>query len=490
MPAHAVAPLGLPRPLIVGAALAGSLAAGTAMAQSARLGLALAAGLCYASLILLNLRLGVVLWIPTVSLVAVAALDVGPNLAACLIMFAWLGAFAARYSNIPAAVVKNRHLLIAVAAAAAWALLSIAWTVRPRLGSDIFFGWLVAVAIVLVISTTLIDRRYLRWAAVAFVAGAVISVGIGLVGGAVQTPTSASQEGAARLVGGSGDPNFLAAGIVPAIVLAFALAAGSAHPAARLAVLPVVAFLMAGLVASQSRGGMIAALVAALAALVLARRGRGWVVVGLLSMLGAAAAWYVVDPVAWERLLDFNESNGRGELWNVAWRMWQDHPVAGVGLQGFLDSAGGYARLLGPLEFSEFITEQPHVVHNSFLEMLAETGIVGLGLYLTVVAISLRCARRAVRLYERLGDVAMAALSKGVIVSVLASLTAAMFISSQTDRRFWVLVALGPALLGAAERRAGVRRDDDDDVVPVRATASARRPVALGFGRRQTPHTL
>jgi O-antigen ligase len=452
MRAHSVAPLAVPRALIVAIALAGSVAAGSAMAQSARLGAAVAVALCYATLVLLDLRLGVVLWIPTVSLIAVAALDVGPNLAGCLILFAWFGAFAARDSDIPAIVVEHRRFLIAAAAIAAWALLSMAWTFRPRLGSDIFFGWIATVAIALVISTTLTDRRSLRWAATAFVVGAVISVAVGLVGGAVHAPADGTAAAAARVVGGSGDPNFLAAGIVPAIVLAFALAAGTRHPVARVAVLPVAAFLTVGLIASQSRGGLVAALVAALAALVLAKRRRGWVAMGLLWVAGAAAAWYVADPVAWERLSDFNESSGRGELWNVAWRMWQDHPVAGVGLQGFLDASGDYARALGPLKYAEFITEQPHVVHNSVLELLAETGIVGLGLFLAVVAISLSCAHQAARRFEQIADAAMVSLSKAVIVSVLASLTAAMFISSETDRRIWVLLALGPALLAAARR--------------------------------------
>jgi hypothetical protein len=451
MSALPVAPLPVPRYLIVAVALAGSVAAGSAMAQSARLGTALAVALCYATLILLNLRLGVLLWIPTVSLLAVTALGVGPNLAACMILFAWFGAFAARHSDMPALVVQHRHVLIAAAALAAWAVLSMAWTFRPRLGSYVFFGWITAVAIMLVISTTLTDRRSIRWAAAAFVAGAVVSVAIGLLGGAVQTPANATD--AVRVVGGSGDPNFLAAGIVPAIALAVALAAG--HPAARVAVLPVVAFLAAGLVASQSRGGMVAALVAAVAALVLARRRRGLVVMGLLWVVGAAAAWYVADPATWQRLFNFSESSGRSELWSVAWQMWQDHPLAGVGLQGFLDSAGGYARALGELEYAEFITEEPKVVHNSFLELLAETGIVGLALFVAVVTLSLRSAWQAVRRFEAMEDVAMAALSKAVIVSVLASLTAAMFISSQVDRRLWVLLALGPALLAAARRSPG-----------------------------------
>jgi O-antigen ligase len=134
--------------------------------------------------------------------------------------------------------------------------------------------------------------------------------------------------------------------------------------------------------------------------------------------------------------------------------MWQDHPIVGVGLGGFIDNASDYVRAVGPLQFANFIAEQPHVVHNSYLEMLAETGIVGLGLYLAVVAACLRCAWRAAKRFEQAGDAAMAVLSRAVIVSVLSMLTAAFFISGETDRRAWVLLAFGPALLAATRSEA------------------------------------
>jgi O-antigen ligase len=437
-------------------ALAAALAVGTAMAHSPRLGVAATMALCYVPLVLLHLQLGIVLWLPLIFLPAVAALDIGPNAAGMLILFAWLGAFATRYSSVRRLVVEQGRLLAAVGALVLWLLLSMAWALRSPVGSDVFFGWLVAGATVLVISTALTDRRYLRLAAAAFVIGAVISVAIGLVGGAVQTPTNPAQVDAPRIVGGSGDPNFLAAGIVPAIVLAFGLGAGTRRLAVRWAVLPAVAFLMIGLVASQSRGGLVAAVVAAAGALVLARRGRASVVMGLLWIIGAAVASYLVDPGAWARLADFGESSGRSELWSAAWRIWQDHAVVGVGMNNFVDNAGSYVRDLGPLEYAKYLVEQPQQVHNTYLELLAEAGIVGLALYGCVVAGCLGCAWRAARRFERLNDLPMAALSRAVIVGVLAMLTAAFFISSETDQRLWVLLAMGPALLAAARRQSPV----------------------------------
>ncbi len=441
--------LPLPPIVIIGIAFGAAPAVGAAMAFAPRLGIALVVGLCYLPLVLINVRLGIVLWLPSVALYGYAALDVGPSLAGILILSAWIGAFALLRSSVPEMIVEHRRVLLAVGAMLLWILVSTAWAVNPDPGSEIVINWLVAGAIVLVISTLITDRRYVRLAAGALVAGAVVSVALGFAG--------AVQGGTSRIVGGSGDPNFLAAGIVPAIVLALALAAGSRHPALRFAVLPIVALLVIGLVGTQSRGGLIAAGVAAATALVLAKRQRKWVIIGLLWMVGAALAWFVADPGAWERMTDFEESNGRSELWSVAWQMWQDHPVVGVGLDAFRDNAAQYSRELGPLKFADFLTEQPKFVHNSFLELLAETGIIGLVLFLSVVAGCLACAWQAAGLFERLGDTAMAGLSRGVVVAMLAILTAGMFISGQTDRRMWVVLALGPALWAAAKREATTR---------------------------------
>jgi O-antigen ligase len=469
------ASLAVPPPLVVATALGGSMLAGALLAYDVQLGIAAALAICYGPLALLNPQLAIVLWLPTVSLIAVSALGIGPNLAGGMIAVAWFGALATRRSRIPELVVEHGHLLLMLGALVLWMMLSMAWAELSPFGSDPFFGWLVALAIVLVISTTLTDRRYLRLACAAFVVGAVISVAIGLLGGAVQEETE-------RVVGGSGDPNFLAAGIVPAIVLAAGLGAGSSRLWVRFATVIAVAALTIGLVATESRGGLIAAVVAVVGLLVLAKRQRAWVVGLLLCVLGVAGAWFSVDPAAWERISDLSESTGRTELWTVAWQMWQDHPIAGVGLQGFVDNASGYVRELGPFEFSEFITEQPKVVHNTYLELLAESGLIGLALFLAVAVGCLRRAWQAAVLFERGGDMAMATLSRTVIAATLAMLAAAFFISAATDRRLWVLLALGPALLASVGTRelsvtAAGRR------APVGLSARAQPGASASAGR-------
>jgi len=466
--------LPLPPPLIVAAGLAGAVAVGCAMVLSVRLGLASAVALCYVPLALLNLRMAIVVWLPSVGLIAVTALDVGPNLAGMVILVSWFGAMASHRSGLRALIQENAGVLLPLGGLLVWLMLSMAWAEHPPVGSEVFFGWLVAGVIVLVISTVITDRRYLRLAVAALVLGAVVSVGLGLFGGAIQPPSAGSSDATGRIVGGSGDPNFLAAGVVPAIVLAAGLAAGSTRVAVWVAAGVATALLTVGLVASESRGGFVAALLAAVVMLVLAKRHRAWAVAFLLCVTGIAAAWFSTDPAAWERLSDFNESNGRSELWGVAVQMWQDNPVAGVGLQAFVDNADGYVRELGSLEFAEFLTEQPKVVHNTYLELLAETGLVGLILFVAVIAGTLRAAWRAAALFELIGDRAMATLAKSVIAATAAMLASTAFVSGGIDRRFWVLVAFGPALLATARLQAGGGEQADRFVHPRRRSARRR----------------
>jgi O-antigen ligase len=464
-------PIAIPPSLLVAAAVAAAALVGAAMARDVQLGVAATAALVFAPLSLINLPIAIVCWLPTVSLIALAALNVGPNLAAMMIAFAWLGSLAGRDPRTVRLLVEHRSVLTMTAALVLWMLLSMAWAPEPRVGSDLFFGWVVAGAIVLILATTLTTRGHLKLAIGAFIAGVVVSVAVGVLGGAVQ-------EGSDRIVGGSGDPNFLAAGIVPAMVLAFGLAASSRRGWVKLAVAGAIALLTIGLLTTGSRGGFIAAIVALVAVLVLTKRRRAWVVAMILLMVGVAGAAISVDSAAWERITDLSESSGRSELWTVAWQVWQDHPAVGVGFQGFVDHASTYARELGPLEFSEFLAEEPKLVHNSYLELLAEAGVIGLGLFIAVAVACLRRTWLAVRGFEAQGDEEMGILARSLIAATVALLAAGFFISGSTDRRLWVLFALGPALAAcAAERERRGASPEAGSAAPVRRIRRGARPL-------------
>jgi len=359
-----------------------------------------------------------------------------------------------------------------------WLTLSIAWSQDPVAATSDLVYWYVNAAAIVVLVTSIRTTRDVRLVVSAVVFAVVAAVALALAGVEFASVASASDAGATsegRLQGVIGDPNFMAAFIVPAIVLSGAL--GSILTArARTLLWPAVILLVVGLAATVSRGGMIGALAAFATAAVLMRGRRATVLgAGAVAVL-AAALWFSSNPAAVERLRSADEDRGSGreDIWLVARRVSADHPVGGVGLANFTVRSREYVRRPGALENVELIVERPHVVHNTYLQMLAETGAVGLGLFFAVALVAVSSAIRAGSGFERAGERTLARVARGVAAANVGLLTAGFFISLQATATFWVVLTLGPILFAfpyaRTPRRAGNGR------VPRRAI-----PVASDF---------
>jgi O-antigen ligase len=74
----------------------------------------------------------------------------------------------------------------------------------------------------------------------------------------------------------------------------------------------------------------------------------------------------------------------RYALWKAGWRMWQAHPIAGVGIGMFPVQLFNYAQDLPIPSIYMHL-----VAHNTYIEALAETGFVGLGLYIVLLGRSM-----------------------------------------------------------------------------------------------------
>jgi O-antigen ligase len=444
--------------LIRAAVLLSAALAGALMAQGAMVAWAVVIGLCYAPLVLLNFPLGLALWLPLLFLEYLPGAGRGSQVAMALIGLAWLGSLASRRTDALPAVRATRLLLAGAALLYVWLLVSLLWAPDPGEGWEDVISWTTAIAVFAIVLTTISDPRHVRWLLIAFVAGAFLSLLSGVVENGLSTSataldTATQQEG--RLQGGAGDPNILAAGLVPAIVLAAGLGASSSGLLARLSLVIVSILLVAGLAATESRGGLVAAGVTVLAALVFFRRHRPYVIALVVLLIGAASLWFAATPDAWHRITTFDEGgSGRTDLWRVAGRVIGDHTIVGVGLGNFKSEAGDYVRQPGALEHVRKIAEVPHVAHNTYLQLLSESGVVGLALFLAVALGAIAAAAAAAGRFERSGELRLATESRAVLVAIIAALAASIFLSNGFDRRTWVLLALAPVLLGIAVARS------------------------------------
>ena len=74
---------------------------------------------------------------------------------------------------------------------------------------------------------------------------------------------------------------------------------------------------------------------------------------------------------------------------------------------------------------------------------------------LAIIAFSIACAARAARLFREQGDVRLEMLTWAFLVATVGVLATDFFQSEQYSKQLWLLLALGPALLGLARRTSG-----------------------------------
>jgi O-antigen ligase len=438
-------------------AVAAAIVVGVGMAVDLRIGVALIFGACALPLVLLDLPLGIAFWAGLIAVSSLPAFGLASTAAGVIVLGVWLSlpergrAPLRQCLGLPGGATLLVLLLT-------WITISLAWADDTGKAVGELWRWYVGVLVLAVVATSLRRPRDIRLVVAGFVIGVAASVLIGLVhdglGGAPATvETLTSTEG--RLKGGLGDPNVLAAAIVPALVFATALVP-LVRSAARWALLGVSVILVLGLAATQSRGGVFAVAVAFGAAIVVMKRQRGRVLALGVTVFALGAMYFAAYPSGLQRFTASDSGSGRADIWQVAWRVTAEHPIAGVGLHNFTVHSPLYVRRPGLLRYVDLIAERPHVVHNTYLEVLTETGIVGLTLFLAVLGASLVAAWKAAGRFEQSGAYALGTLSRGTLVATLGMLTAGFFVTLGSEPILWLLLALGPALLAiAAARSAG-----------------------------------
>ena len=114
-------------------------------------------------------------------------------------------------------------------------------------------------------------------------------------------------------------------------------------------------------------------------------------------------------------------------------------------------------------------------MHNSYLQVLAELGAIGLAAFLTVIGRSLLLALRAARTFGRSGDYE-AVLSRGFLVGTIAMLIAYFFATNQYEKQLWLLLAIGPALLSVARAYSSATEHVDATVAGASVPRAPRTP--------------
>lgn len=221
-----------------------------------------------------------------------------------------------------------------------------------------------------------------------------------------------------------------------------------------------VVLILAGMVLTYSRGAAVALGITLVTVTVLGlislRK-----MLALLLMAAALIALFAPNYVQRLQSLAGTDSalsqspavdgaiQGRATENLAALYVFRDHPLFGVGPGQFFNR---YSTDYGN-ELDMRFLKQNRRAHNLYLEIAADTGILGLAAFLAIVGATLVQLRRLGRFWRQRNP-ELAALADGMLVSLIAYMASAIFLQLAYQRYFWFLIALGNATIWISQTTA------------------------------------
>ena len=126
----------------------------------------------------------------------------------------------------------------------------------------------------------------------------------------------------------------------------------------------------------------------------------------------------------------------RYKLWEAGWRMWLDHPIQGVGIGQYMEQLVYYGADLLPFNKLRL------GAHNMYVQVLAETGLIGLFLFLAIFVTS------ALSLWRigRSKNIEIARLAQVWFIILIIMLLGGLTKHDHYDKLLWIVVGLGTSL--------------------------------------------
>jgi len=228
----------------------------------------------------------------------------------------------------------------------------------------------------------------------------------------------------------------------------------------------LIVFLSLGLVAvflTASREGILVAIVALAGCGVLLARSRTRLAIRLSAAmaLSGIAIWFAVPRATIERIrtipaeLTGGDLNQRWDIWGAGWNAFAHAPFIGTGVNTFVAAAG-----LAPID----------TAHNTPLAISVETGVAGLVLATSILALS--CVY-ALQTPGRLRP----ALITALLVLIMSSIVATV----HENRATWLLLGV----IASAGRIAKERPDDLARVFEAQSRHDLQLPPLGSTGQRR-----
>jgi hypothetical protein len=275
-----------------------------------------------------------------------------------------------------------------------------------------------------------------------------------------------------RAIGSLGDPNYYAQIMVVLVPIALLQLWGKTRWRVRIPALLALASILCGVVLSYSRGAIVAicALVAALIGFRYLRLRH--VIPVMLAMIMIVA---IADPMVIRRVYTIaGESNPRAADRSVigrktyqagAWHIFLDHPLLGAGFGQSPSYIPRYGRMYGSM-----LGPKNAAAHNMYLQILAETGLLGCAAFLLLLRAVVK-PMLALRRYWAQRRPEYAHTLTSLMLGVLLFLVTSIFLHLSFTRYYCLLLGLCGAATAIYTPRAEPPAKAPRPSLPSRRTA-------------------
>lgn len=258
--------------------------------------------------------------------------------------------------------------------------------------------------------------------------------GIGLVEG---TRVTISREYRSQL----GDPNDLSLVLMfPVSFLAAELFDKSANKYRRLFAAVGLLLAISGVIATQSRGGLLG--IAAILSFFLYQKVKNPIVVGMcaaVAMLAMMVFAGIGDRQSGGAAEDGVDASAMGRIyaWQAAINMALSNPLTGVGVDNFYVNYYFY---------SPHWDGKNHAVHSTWFQVLGETGFVGIGIFVLLIASIYRSLSRVYCINALNPNDQVAVNANALKAGLIGFMVAGTFLTQAFTWPLYIILALTIAL--------------------------------------------
>ncbi|HPO15596.1 MAG TPA: O-antigen ligase family protein [Candidatus Hydrogenedentes bacterium] len=280
-------------------------------------------------------------------------------------------------------------------------------------------------------------------------------ISLGAVDAAYIDQESLSGAAAIRVSGRAGHSNWLSLLILLVLPMNFYWFSAAKTKTLKIFIAGLVCIEMIALILTYTRTGLLVGVV--LVALLFFRRFYRVTPLRVFALLfGLVIAWMVLPAPYKERVLSPKQYTtsksvqSRLELQGAALRYSLENPIVGLGIGGFgcsfVHENNPTAQIMQLMVDHQGWLPTFIGTHNMYLQIAADTGYVGLALFLLFIFFTMRGVHRAELRFRAEGDTQAAELASTLFVSLIGFMLCAVFLHALNQKIWWMICAAAVVL--------------------------------------------